>query len=211
MARPRKGKELTRKQRHVLFPDDPGDRQGRPTIFRMWMIEELEKFDTSEKPGTVAQLAKFFGVSVSTLSDWMADYVEFREAVLNLRRRADDQVVSSLFKRANGYSIPNVTVKREAVRVKTSDITGIGLDDGEEDFIVGGEKVVVTEAKTHFAPETAAMKLWLVNRDPAAWSDKSVVQLEGNMPWGELLKRVDEAMIEDAEYTDLTEDDENDA
>ena len=204
MARPRKGKNLVLKRvKLALFDDDPGDKAGRPTVYREWLVDELEKFDTDKHAGTVVQLAHFFGVSATTLVSWMGHHLDFRAAVFALRARADDGVVSALHLRAKGYTIPNVTIKREAVRVNAGDITGIDLDEGD-DFTLPGEKVTTTSGHTHIPADIAAAKLWLVNRDPDNWSDKKVIELEGNLPWGELLKRVDDAMIEDVEYRDVT-------
>lgn len=200
------------KERRMSQTSDPGDRQGRPTLYRPWVLDDVAKYTGEDGAGTITEMARYLGVGNETITGWMEQHEEFREAMRAVRRRIDEKVEQALYKRAVGYTIPNNTKKTEKVIVKGADITGIELDDDDEEFTVEGEKIVLTEAQTHIPADVTAGKFWLGIRNPEEWRETKKIEIEGSAPWGELLRRVDEALIEDAEYEDLTpeEDDDDD-
>lgn len=101
---------------------------------------------------TNEDLAKLFEVSVATISNWLRDFPEFKEAVTRGRDVADADVAEKLYARATGYD-------REATRYfQTPD---------------GPQEVKYTQ---HYAPDTAACMFWLRNRRRDLWRDKIEVE-----------------------------------
>lgn len=93
-------------------------------------------------------LAKKFGVSVTTIKRWMNKYPDFRAAIKKGRETADEDVAISLYKRATGYSHPDVHI---------SNYQGV---------------ITITKLTKHYAPDTGAAAMWLKNRRPDRWRDK---------------------------------------
>ncbi|MBY0317936.1 MAG: hypothetical protein K2X72_04380 [Reyranella sp.] len=101
---------------------------------------------------TNENLAELFEVSVATISNWLRDFPEFKEAVTQGRSVADADVAEKLYTRAVGYD-------REASRYfQTPE---------------GPQEVKFTQ---HYAPDTAACMFWLRNRRRDLWRDKIEVE-----------------------------------
>lgn len=114
---------------------------------------------------TVEQLAKYFGVSLSTLRGWMREHPELKEAVREGRYTFDNEhVEKALLQRALGYEFTETT--REPVVVI----------QGGEKTLVDRKMRVTKKVKKHLPPDTGAAKHWLNNRDPEKWKDKSEVE-----------------------------------
>lgn len=114
---------------------------------------------------TVDQLAKLFGISVTTLRHWMIEHPELKEAVREGRYQFDNtQVESALLKKAIGYEFTETT--REPVIV---------TQDGEK-VVIDRKMRVTKKVKKHLPPDTGAIKMWLTNRDPDKWKEKSEVE-----------------------------------
>lgn len=119
------------------------------------VVDVLMRHDGS---ATARELCRELGVSAGTFNHWFKNRPDFAELVTELRRSVDDKVVASLYDRAVGYSGVAKVVKER---------------DGE------GNLVVTREETLHVAPDVAAQKLWLVNRDPDNWSDTRKVEVVG--------------------------------
>lgn len=101
---------------------------------------------------TDKELADFFEVTESTLNLWKKEYQEFSESLKRGKMEADSNVASRLFRRATGYSHPDVDIK-----------------------IYKG-KVIKTELTKHYPPDSTAAIFWLKNRQPEKWRDKQEIK-----------------------------------
>lgn len=99
---------------------------------------------------TEEQMAETFGVHPQTIVRWMAK-PKFRRAVEAGRAKADGKVARALYERAQGYS-------HDAVKI----------------FLPPGAKEpVYAPYVEHYPPDTAAASLWLRNRQPKLWRERS--------------------------------------
>lgn len=120
--------------------------EGRPTKFETRFIRQVEKL---AKLGlTDEEMASIFEVAVSTLNLWKIEHPKFSEAIKKGKDLADAVVADRLFKRATGYSHPDVDIK-----------------------VVDGD-IVKTPLVKHYPPDTAAAIFWLKNRQRKKWRDK---------------------------------------
>jgi transcriptional regulator with XRE-family HTH domain len=97
---------------------------------------------------TDKQVAKLFGVTKQTLTNWKREYPQFFASLKRGKAVADDQVELSLFQRAVGYSHPDVHITSYLGRV------------------------TITPIIRHYPPDTAAAFIWLKNRRPDNWRDR---------------------------------------
>ncbi len=104
---------------------------------------------------TNEQLGVAFGVRERTISRWIADRDDFREAVLAGRDGADSAVAVSMYNRAKGYTI------------KT-----------ERAFHHRG-KVTKVKVREHIPADVGAGKFWLTNRRRQDWGERVGVEHTG--------------------------------
>lgn len=97
---------------------------------------------------TNEEMAEFFGVSLRHFYDWMEEVPELKQAVTLGKMAADAEVCDALYKRATGYSHPDVDIK-----------------------VVDG-CIVETPTVKHYAPDTVACIFWLTNRQRGKWKRK---------------------------------------
>jgi hypothetical protein len=147
--------------------------RGRPTAFRPEYCEQVYKLCLLS--ATDAELARFFGVSESTLNLWKTAHANFSESIARGKEAADANVASRLYERAMGYSHPEVHVSSY---------------EGE---------ITLTPLTKHYPPDTQAASLWLRNRQPAKWRDKQDHEVTGK-DGGPI--RLIERVIIDAQDTD---------
>lgn len=95
---------------------------------------------------TNEEMAKFFEVGLATFNRWMSEKDGFRDAIKEGRDLADADVAHKLYRRATGYSHPDVHI---------SNYQGV---------------ITVTEIVKHYPPETMACIYWLNNRQRGRWS-----------------------------------------
>ncbi len=117
---------------------------------------------------TDAEMALAFDVSEQTINNWKKKYVEFSLALKRGKEFADGKVAEKLFKRATGYSHPDVDIK---------------MHEGQ---------IITTKLTKHYPPDTTAAIFWLKNRQKKAWRDKQELGLtdsEGKdvQPFSEIL------------------------
>jgi len=120
--------------------------EGRPTKYQISYNRQAYKLCLLG--ATHLELADFFEVSEDTIYEWKKVYSKFSEAIKKGKEIADSEVADKLFKRATGYSHPDVDIKV--------------IDD----------KVVTTKLTKHYPPDTAAAIFWLKNRQKKKWRDK---------------------------------------
>lgn len=128
---------------------------GRPSTYQPEYAEQARR--VCLLGATTQDLAMFFGVSDTTIENWMARYPLFIGAIKDGKDHADATVAASLYHRANGYSHPAVKIFADP---KT-----------------GSEQIV--PYVEHYAPDTVAAIFWLKNRQPKKWRDLKAVEHSG--------------------------------
>jgi hypothetical protein len=128
---------------------------GQPTKYKPEYVEQA--FKLCLLGATDNDLAKFFDVDVSTISNWKSSHSEFLEAIKSGKDEADANVAKSLYQRALGYSHPDL------------------------DLRVANGEIVETPIIKHYPPETTAAIFWLKNRQREKWRDKVEQELSGDV------------------------------
>jgi len=120
-----------------------GRNMARPTKLKQEYIEQAAKL---AKLGlTYEEMADFFKVDRVTFWRWRVSNDAFCNAIKVEADKANDRIKESLFKRATGF-------------MKTAD---------RIIYVNGKPKTV--EVREEVAPDTAAARFWLANRDPENW------------------------------------------
>ena len=101
-------------------------------------------------------LCRMLNISGATFSRWRKVKPEFQRAIYLGKEHADARVAKSLFNRAVGY-----THKEIKIATYMGDITD------------------TQEFDKHYPPDVAAIKMWLINRDPDRWRDLTSTELTG--------------------------------
>ncbi len=97
-----------------------------------------------------AEIAEAFNVTQATLIYWKLNHPEFAKAMSKAREKADVKVVKSAYRRAIGYTLKDVQVKKNA----------------------DGQVVETIEKKRHFPASDTMIQFWLTNRQGARWKVK---------------------------------------
>ncbi|MGZ8181238.1 MAG: helix-turn-helix domain-containing protein [Methylobacter sp.] len=154
---------------------------GRPTSFKSEYIELA--FNYCLLGATDEQLADFFNVAKSTINLWKQKQPKFLDALKRGKTQADANVAHSLYKRATGYSHPDVHISNYQSEITKTEIT------------------------KHYPPDTTACIFWLKNRQPKLWKDRVEVKEESVVriiPWDELREISKKALeFADAEHERL--------
>lgn len=119
--------------------------QGRPTLYDPDLCEPAHNYCLLG--ATNDDLAEFFGVSPSTIDNWIARHAVFADAVRRGRVVADARVARGLFDRAVGY------------------------DRTVEHSLVVGDEVKTVTSTVHYPPSVQACVFWLRNRSRRTWGD----------------------------------------
>ena len=122
---------------------------GRPTKYDPAYVEQVYKLALLGM--TDAEIATFFEVEQGTLYDWDEAHPEFQQSRARGKIPADVEVAVSLRKRALGYSHKAVKIFMPA----------------------GATEPVYAEYIERFPPDTQAASLWLRNRQPDKWKDRT--------------------------------------
>jgi IS30 family transposase len=123
--------------------------KGQPTKYLPEYAEQA--YNYCLLGATDEKLAIFFNVDVRTIGNWKVDNNDFFQALREGKEIANMDIAKSLFNRAKGY-----------VHIETK----ASLYEGE---------FVTIDLDKHYPPETAAIKMWLYNRDPENWRDRQEV------------------------------------
>lgn len=119
---------------------------ARPTKYKAEYAEQALKL--CRLGATDVELADFFEVSPATIDSWKRDHKEFLGSIKKGKDFSDAEVADRLFKRATGYSHPEVDIR-----------------------VIEGE-IVQTPLVKHYPPDTPAAIFWLKNRQRGKWRDK---------------------------------------
>ena len=103
------------------------------------------------------QIAQALGVTPQTISGWRNKYPEFDEAITSAKLDIDRQVEAALFQRATGYDAPDTHVSQFEGRI------------------------IKTPLIKHYPPDITAASLWLRNRQPQRWRDKTEIEHAGTV------------------------------
>jgi hypothetical protein len=121
-----------------------------------------------ELGATDRELAEFFEVTTVTIWRWRCVHKEFCNALVVGKEKADARVERSLYQRAVGYSY-------DAVKINQYEGTA-----------------VITPYVEHVPPDVGAAKLWLTNRQPEAWREKTEAKhtLDATEPFLKLVQHI---------------------
>lgn len=122
---------------------------GRPTKYAESMNEQAYRLCLLS--ATEQEIADFFDVDIATLTRWKEAHPEFRASIVRGREYADAHVADRLYNRAMGYSHPAVKIFMPA----------------------GASEPVYAPYTEHYPPDTAAASLWLRNRQPKKWRERT--------------------------------------
>ena len=125
-------------------------RVGRPTKYKA--IYAREAYTQCREYGyTHKDLAKYFKVTTSTITEWVKNFPEFSAQVKSGKDHFDtERVEASLLKRALGYEYEERKI----------------ILEGE------GEKRRIEKTVKQFPPDVTAIIFWLTNRKPEIWKDR---------------------------------------
>ncbi|MER2079368.1 helix-turn-helix domain-containing protein [Psychrobacillus psychrotolerans] len=133
-------------------------KNGRPPMYTEWITEKgLAQVREWAEEGLInKQLAQKIGINVATLYEWQERFPEFADAIKKGKKVIDEQVESSLLKRAMGYKYEEET-------------WGNGNN---------GEMVIVKRIVKSQAPDVTAQIFWLKNRNPERWRERVEIKDE---------------------------------
>jgi transposase len=147
-------------------PLEPEVSRGRPSEF---MTEYVEQAATLCLRGaTDEEIAAHFDISVRTLYRWKLQHEDFCQAIKVGKEMADERVARGLYQRSTGYAYK----EQQAIKLKT-----VKFADGKRS--VEEEKIEIIELEKQIPPDTTAASLWLRNRRPHEWQDKTSKEISG--------------------------------
>jgi hypothetical protein len=127
---------------------------GRPPKYKASFNEQARKLCLLG--ATDKSLADFFEVDEATINRWKVDYPGFCKSLKKGKLPADAIVAESLYKRATGYSHPDVDIK-----------------------VIDG-MIVKTKFIKYYPPDTVAAIFWLKNRGKENWREKQFIDIDYN-------------------------------
>lgn len=190
----KKGKAPLKNKRALSKTTQPESQPiGRPTSYDSVIFPE-RAYKLTLLGLTNEQLAGALGIAVSTLYDWQSKHVEFAEAIKRGKEEADGKVAHSLYRRALGYSHPDIYVFSQTI--KEYDEKGRVLTSRTEPKILDITK--------HYPPDPTSGIFWLKNRQPEAWRD--VNRMEHSGPKGKAIPvESKNTIIHSVDMSDFTE------
>lgn len=155
--KPRTGRKPEGQLAVIGLPGDQGpisEGPGRPTDYR----PEYARIARSmcKLGATDYELAEEFGVNTSTIWYWRSKHEEFSNSLNEGKDAFDNRAERSLAMKAVGYSYHS-----------------------EKVFCFEGQ-ITCAKIVEHVPPDVGAIKLWLSNRRPDVWRDKSEVKLDSS-------------------------------
>lgn len=118
---------------------------GRPSKYKEEYCEQATKLCLLG--ATDKELADFFIVDEDTINEWKKQHKEFSESLKEGKDMADAKVAQSLYKRATGYTGPDLDIR-----------------------VIDGQ-LIMTPIEKHYPPDTTACIFWLKNRQKSKWRD----------------------------------------
>ncbi len=134
--------------------DDDTPLAGRPTAYKETFNRQARRL--ALLGATDGDLAEFFQVSEVTINAWKQAHPRFLKSLNSGKMKADALVAERLHKRAVGYSARETKV-----------------------FVVD-KSIETVEVSKHIPADVGAAKLWLTNRRPDLWRDRSNVDITSN-------------------------------
>jgi hypothetical protein len=119
-------------------------KKGRPTKYDGIDLTQVQV--AGELGLTDVEMCKFFAISKQTLNTYKKKYPDFLDSLKKGKEVADEKVVRALYRRATGYSHPDVHISNYQGTVTTTPII------------------------KHYPPDVAACVYWLRNRQ--GWIDR---------------------------------------
>lgn len=123
---------------------------------------------------TDKEISAELGISEVTLNAWKKEHPEFLKSLKKGKDHIDDQVESSLLRRALGYSFTETKRYLRPLYASNGDPV-IGPDGKQQKGAIREE---VTEKSV--VPDVTAQIFWLKNRRSDRWRDKHDVEQTGN-------------------------------
>lgn len=130
---------------------------GRPSSYRIEYADQARKLCLLGF--TDKQLAEFFHVSEATINNWKLEYPAFLESIRAGKVVADADVADSLYRRATGEHVHVEKVVKDPQ---------------------SGQYISMS-VKQYIEPDTNAARLWLLNRRPENWRERSVTEHTGSI------------------------------
>lgn len=179
------------------------NRVGRPSTYPYWVSEEgLNRItEWSEKNLTNKQMADNIGIGETTWYEWKQKNSDIADAIAKGRKNSIEHVVGALIKNATGSQVLSEKKKvlmpypeekrskmvRKALLEKSEEL-GRELTLEEEleveENVPHGVMVEVEEKLREQKPDTAAQIFFLKNRAPELWSDKRIIEGQGELNTG---------------------------
>jgi hypothetical protein len=131
---------------------------------------------------TDRQLAAALSVNIDTIHTWKKQHRSFAEALKAGKDPADAKVAAALYKRACGFHYDEVTYEAEHISMKEIR----SLKEIKDDLY---KSKVITK---YCPPDTAAIGIWLRNRQPLLFKDKSTLELLERLPDDQLDKMIND-------------------
>lgn len=124
---------------------------------------------------TEAEIAKKLRVAYSTFKFYKREHPELTDVLMTSKELADLNVEAALYRRANGYTVSEITKERRLNR-----------QTGEYELIQ--TKVVEKEVP----PDTTAQMFWLKNRRPDEWREHQSIDV--GIPVSEAAEKIQEIL-----------------
>jgi hypothetical protein len=146
-------KKAEEKPKKKATPKAPKGEMGAPSKYQEAYAAQVYKLCLLG--ATDKEIGDFFEVCEATINNWKKEYPEFLESIKKGKIVADANVANALYKKATGFENDEVKI-----------------------FQYEGAPVVVPY-KAYYAPDTAAINIWLKNRrgrvkdtEGQRWADK---------------------------------------
>jgi hypothetical protein len=133
----------------VGFPEP--SHVGAPTAYKPEFVRIARAM--AKLGATDFEIAEELGVTVRTVWRWRSKHEEFCQALLEGKDAFDDRIERSLAQKAAGYTFHTEKVMQFEGKVIRADIV------------------------EHIPPDVGAIKLWLSNRRPDKWREKTEAAL----------------------------------
>jgi hypothetical protein len=153
---------------------------GRPSKFKEEYNEQVTKLCLLG--ATDKEIADFFNVDEATINNWKKSKEGFFESLKKGKLIADANVGQALYHRACGYHHLEDKI----------------FNNGE------GKPPTIIETTKHYPPDTAAAFIWLKNRRPESWRDKTETVSEVTLNGDRLYEKFSAAIRDAANVTDPT-------